>query len=139
MAGGAAGPCAQQQRPPPRTTHCFVRPLQVPALGESITDGTVSTLLKQPGEAVGEDEPILQIETDKVTIDVRAPHAGTLGQFLVSAWYPSCKQSYFLCTCCEFTPRKRECRIQQGCALVALPCGGGWGRTVCFMASSAAF
>lgn len=67
----------------------------MPALGESITDGTVSTLLKQPGEAVGEDEPILQIETDKVTIDVRAPHAGTLGQFLVSACYPSCKQSYF--------------------------------------------
>ncbi len=56
----------------------------MPALGESITDGTISVLLKQPGDAVAEDEPIMQIETDKVVIDVRAPHAGVLEQFLVS-------------------------------------------------------
>lgn len=62
--------------------------LQVPALGESITDGTIATLLKQPGDAVAEDEPILQIETDKVTIDVRAPQAGILEQFLVGGrWW----------------------------------------------------
>ncbi|GAB4823206.1 hypothetical protein N2152v2_010252 [Parachlorella kessleri] len=55
----------------------------VPALGESITDGTISTLLKQPGDSVAEDEPILQIETDKVVVDVRAPNAGVLEHYLV--------------------------------------------------------
>ena len=58
----------------------------MPALGESISDGTVSTLLKQPGDAVAEDEPILQIETDKVVVDVRAPNAGVLENYLVSGW-----------------------------------------------------
>lgn len=57
--------------------------VQVPALGESITDGTIATILKQPGDAVEEDEPILQIETDKVTIDVRSPKAGTVEAILV--------------------------------------------------------
>lgn len=57
--------------------------VKVPALGESISDGAVATLLKQPGEQVAEDEPIMQIETDKVTIDVRAPQAGVLERFLV--------------------------------------------------------
>ena len=58
--------------------------VQVPALGESITDGTIAAILKQPGDRVEEDEPILQIETDKVTIDVRAPKAGTVEAILVS-------------------------------------------------------
>ena len=57
--------------------------VQVPPLGESISDGTVAVILKQPGDAVEEDEPILQIETDKVTIDVRAPKAGIIDSILV--------------------------------------------------------
>lgn len=57
--------------------------VQVPPLGESITDGTIAAILKQPGDAVEEDEPILQIETDKVTIDVRSPKAGTVEAILV--------------------------------------------------------
>lgn len=56
----------------------------VPPLGESITDGTVATILKQVGDSVKEDEPILQIETDKVTVDVRAPKAGVVEKLLVS-------------------------------------------------------
>lgn len=56
----------------------------IPALGESITDGTVAAILKAPGDSVEEDEPIVQIETDKVTIDVRAPRAGIIDAILVS-------------------------------------------------------
>ncbi|WOL12865.1 dihydrolipoyllysine-residue succinyltransferase [Canna indica] len=48
----------------------------VPYMGESITDGTLATFLKKPGDRVEIDEPIAQIETDKVTIDVASPEAG---------------------------------------------------------------
>lgn len=58
--------------------------VQVPPLGESITDGTIASILKKPGDSVEEDEPLLQIETDKVTIDVRSPQAGTVETILVS-------------------------------------------------------
>ncbi|CAI5474756.1 unnamed protein product [Closterium sp. Yama58-4] len=50
----------------------------VPTMGESIKDGSISAVLKAAGEAVEEDEVIAQIETDKVTIDVRSPRAGIL-------------------------------------------------------------
>jgi 2-oxoglutarate dehydrogenase E2 component (dihydrolipoamide succinyltransferase) len=43
----------------------------VPAMGESITEATVATLLKQPGDVVLEDEVLAQLETDKVTIDLK--------------------------------------------------------------------
>jgi pyruvate/2-oxoglutarate dehydrogenase complex dihydrolipoamide acyltransferase (E2) component len=48
----------------------------VASMGESISEGTVAAVLKAPGDAVAADEVIAQIETDKVTIDVRAPAAG---------------------------------------------------------------
>ncbi|KAI3431810.1 hypothetical protein D9Q98_010563 [Chlorella vulgaris] len=57
--------------------------VKIPALGESISDGTVSAVLKQAGDRVEEDEAILQIETDKVTVDVRAPQAGFIEAILV--------------------------------------------------------
>ncbi|XP_006417301.2 dihydrolipoyllysine-residue succinyltransferase component of 2-oxoglutarate dehydrogenase complex 2, mitochondrial isoform X1 [Eutrema salsugineum] len=50
----------------------------VPFMGESISDGTLATFLKKPGDRVEADEPIAQIETDKVTIDVASPVAGTI-------------------------------------------------------------
>jgi len=52
-------------------------------MGDSITEGTIAAVLKQAGEAVNEDEVIAQIETDKVTVDVRAPKTGTLSTVLV--------------------------------------------------------
>ncbi|HEX3535163.1 MAG TPA: 2-oxoglutarate dehydrogenase complex dihydrolipoyllysine-residue succinyltransferase [Stellaceae bacterium] len=52
----------------------------VPALGESITEATVARWLKQPGEAVARDEPVVELETDKVTLEIPAPAAGTLGE-----------------------------------------------------------
>lgn len=54
----------------------------VPFMGESITDGTLAKFLKQPGDRVEVDEPIAQVETDKVTIDVASPEAGVLQKFV---------------------------------------------------------
>src|SRR6476661_7850138 len=57
--------------------------VQVPVLGESITEGTLAQWLKKPGEAVKADEPIASLETDKVTVEVPAPVAGVLSEQLV--------------------------------------------------------
>jgi len=56
--------------------------VKVPTLGESITEATLGAWLKQPGEAVAQDEPIASLETDKVAIEVNAPTAGTMGKQL---------------------------------------------------------
>jgi 2-oxoglutarate dehydrogenase E2 component (dihydrolipoamide succinyltransferase) len=56
----------------------------VPALGESITEGTLAQWLKKPGEAVAADEPLASLETDKVTVDVPSPVAGVLSEALVN-------------------------------------------------------
>ena len=57
--------------------------VQVPALGESITEGTLAQWLKKPGEQVAEDEPIASLETDKVTVEVPSPSNGVLTEQLV--------------------------------------------------------
>ncbi|XP_043688465.1 dihydrolipoyllysine-residue succinyltransferase component of 2-oxoglutarate dehydrogenase complex 2, mitochondrial-like isoform X2 [Telopea speciosissima] len=51
-------------------------------MGESITDGTLAKFLKNPGDIVQIDEPIAQVETDKVTIDVASPEAGVIQKFV---------------------------------------------------------
>jgi 2-oxoglutarate dehydrogenase E2 component (dihydrolipoamide succinyltransferase) len=56
----------------------------VPALGESITEGTLAQWLKKPGEAVAADEPLASLETDKVTVDVPSPIAGVLSETLAN-------------------------------------------------------
>ncbi len=53
--------------------------IRVPSLGESVTTATVARWLKKPGETVGADEPVVELETDKVSVEVNAPQAGTLG------------------------------------------------------------
>src|SRR5437868_359740 len=57
--------------------------VQVPALGESITEGTLAQWLKKPGEAVAMDEAIASLETDKVTVEVPSTVAGVLAEQLV--------------------------------------------------------
>jgi 2-oxoglutarate dehydrogenase E2 component (dihydrolipoamide succinyltransferase) len=57
--------------------------VQVPALGESITEGTLAEWLKKPGDAVKADEPIASLETDKVSVEVPSPVAGVLTEQLV--------------------------------------------------------
>ncbi len=52
--------------------------IKVPTLGESVTTATVARWMKKPGERVERDEPIVELETDKVTVEVNAPEAGTI-------------------------------------------------------------
>ncbi|MDQ4086035.1 MAG: 2-oxoglutarate dehydrogenase, E2 component, dihydrolipoamide succinyltransferase, partial [Actinomycetota bacterium] len=50
----------------------------LPALGESVTEGTITRWLKQPGDSVEVDEPLLEVSTDKVDTEIPSPAAGTL-------------------------------------------------------------
>ena len=54
--------------------------IRVPTLGESVTEATVARWLKQPGDRVERDEPVVELETDKVTLEVPAPAAGVIGE-----------------------------------------------------------
>jgi 2-oxoglutarate dehydrogenase E2 component (dihydrolipoamide succinyltransferase) len=54
--------------------------IRVPTLGESVTEATIGKWFKKAGEAVAVDEPLVELETDKVTIEVPAPAAGVLGE-----------------------------------------------------------
>jgi 2-oxoglutarate dehydrogenase E2 component (dihydrolipoamide succinyltransferase) len=56
----------------------------LPALGESVTEGTVTRWLKQPGESVAVDEPLLEVSTDKVDTEIPSPAAGTLLEIKVA-------------------------------------------------------
>ena len=56
--------------------------IRVPGLGESVTEATVGNWLKKAGDAVAVDEPLVELETDKVTIEVPAPPAGILADIL---------------------------------------------------------
>src|SRR5690606_27069356 len=57
--------------------------IRVPTLGESVTEATVGKWFKQEGDAIAVDEPIVELETDKVTIEVPAPAAGKLAEIAV--------------------------------------------------------
>ena len=59
--------------------------IKVPALGESVTEATVGKWLKNAGDAVKLDEPLVELETDKVSIEVPAPAAGVLSDIKVPA------------------------------------------------------
>ena len=59
--------------------------IRVPTLGESVTEATVGTWYKKVGDAVAADEPIVELETDKVTIEVPAPAAGVLSEIVAEA------------------------------------------------------
>lgn len=78
--------------------------VEVQSMGESISEGSIAEILKREGEAVAEDETIAQIETDKVTIDIRSPVAGMLAQLKarrlgLDAWGVVC-----ICKCHFSTP-----------------------------------
>ncbi len=57
--------------------------IRVPSLGESVAEATVARWFKQIGDTVTEDEPIVELETDKVTLEFNAPASGTLAEILV--------------------------------------------------------
>ncbi|MBV1833363.1 dihydrolipoyl dehydrogenase [Novacetimonas pomaceti] len=58
--------------------------IKVPTLGESVTTATIGKWLKQPGDTVSADDPIVELETDKVSVEVPAPQAGVLGAHKVA-------------------------------------------------------
>src|SRR5262245_35927672 len=59
--------------------------IKVPAMGESVTEATIARWLKKPGEAVKQDEPVVELETDKVSVEVPSPVAGVLEDIRVQA------------------------------------------------------
>lgn len=58
--------------------------VRVPTLGESVTEATVATWFKKPGDPVAADEMLCELETDKVTVEVPAPSAGTMGDIIAA-------------------------------------------------------
>ena len=56
--------------------------IRVPTLGESVSEATIGKWFKKPGDAIRADEPLLELETDKVTLEVNAPAAGTLAEIV---------------------------------------------------------
>src|ERR1700689_4448641 len=59
--------------------------IKVPAMGESVTEATVARWFKKEGESVARDEPLLELETDKVTVEAPAPAAGAIESISVTA------------------------------------------------------
>lgn len=57
--------------------------IKVPTLGESVTEATVGQWFKEAGEPVSADEPLVELETDKVTVEVNAPVSGTVSEIIV--------------------------------------------------------
>src|SRR6516164_7217151 len=58
--------------------------IRVPTLGESVTEATIGRWFKKAGDPVAVDEPLVELETDKVTIEVPAPSAGTLSEIIAA-------------------------------------------------------
>jgi len=83
---GAAAPAAAPTEPTPPPAAAPVAggaiDIVVPALGESVTEATVGSWYKQPGDAVSADEMLCELETDKVSVEVPAPQAGVLAEIL---------------------------------------------------------
>ena len=77
-------PAASKGDAPGALSHGPPTNIEVPQMGDSITEGAIAALLKSPGQTVEADEIIAQIETDKVTIDVRAPGPGVLDTYKVA-------------------------------------------------------
>jgi 2-oxoglutarate dehydrogenase E2 component (dihydrolipoamide succinyltransferase) len=58
--------------------------IRVPTLGESVSEATIGKWFKKPGDSVKKDEPLLELETDKVTLEVNAPEAGVLAEIVAA-------------------------------------------------------
>jgi 2-oxoglutarate dehydrogenase E2 component (dihydrolipoamide succinyltransferase) len=73
-----AGAFAHPTEDDGKVVDCIMTEIRVPTLGESITEATIGKWFKKPGDPVAVDEPLVELETDKVTIEVPAPAAGVL-------------------------------------------------------------
>jgi pyruvate dehydrogenase E2 component (dihydrolipoyllysine-residue acetyltransferase) len=74
---------SEAQASPEPATGSAGEPVKMPALGESVTEGTVTRWLKKEGDEVAVDEPLLEVSTDKVDTEIPSPVAGTLTKILV--------------------------------------------------------
>src|ERR1700754_686250 len=83
--GNGAGPALAADEPAAEADSGAVIEIEMPAMGESVSEGTILEWAKQPGDAVEEDETIVEISTDKVDAEVPAPTSGTLTEVLVDA------------------------------------------------------
>jgi 2-oxoglutarate dehydrogenase E2 component (dihydrolipoamide succinyltransferase) len=79
-AGAAPAPAAAKPAEAPKGSDAV--DVMVPTLGESVTEATVATWFKQPGDAVQQDEMLCELETDKVSVEVPAPASGTLSEIV---------------------------------------------------------
>ena len=91
-AAAAAAPAAAEAKTEAKPAEAAGKPaegggeaveIRVPALGESVTEATVAQILKKEGESVSADESIVELETDKVSVEVPAPAAGTIASLSV--------------------------------------------------------
>ena len=74
---------ARNERPFEESKH-MATTVQMPALGESVTEGTVTRWLKQEGDTVEVDEPLLEVSTDKVDTEIPSPVAGVLTKIIAN-------------------------------------------------------
>ena len=81
----SGGPDAQQQSGGQSGGSSGGTPVEMPALGESVSEGTVTRWLKSVGDTVAVDEPLLEVSTDKVDTEIPSPVAGTLLEITVEA------------------------------------------------------
>ncbi|MEU2847604.1 biotin/lipoyl-containing protein, partial [Streptomyces sp. NPDC007049] len=83
VAEAPAAPAAQPEPAAAPAGGASGTDVTLPALGESVTEGTVTRWLKEVGEEVAEDEPLLEVSTDKVDTEIPAPVAGVLLEIVV--------------------------------------------------------
>ncbi|MFT5786637.1 MAG: 2-oxoglutarate dehydrogenase E2 component (dihydrolipoamide succinyltransferase), partial [Ascidiaceihabitans sp.] len=74
----------RERRADHRRNQIMTTEVRVPTLGESVTEATVATWFKKPGDAVAVDEMLCELETDKVTVEVPSPIAGTMGDIIAA-------------------------------------------------------
>jgi biotin carboxyl carrier protein len=98
--------------------------VRVPTLGESVTEATVATWFKKPGDAVAVDEMLCELETDKVTVEVSAPAAGTLGE-IVAAEGETVGADALLATLTEGTSAAPAPKAKAASAKEAAPAASG--------------
>jgi 2-oxoglutarate dehydrogenase E2 component (dihydrolipoamide succinyltransferase) len=106
--------------------------VRVPTLGESVSEATVATWFKKPGDSVAADEMLCELETDKVTVEVPAPAAGTLGE-IVAQEGETVGVDALLATITEgaakSAPAKSSAEDRQKTAQAAPDSNGGKGNT----------
>src|SRR6478609_6448216 len=81
---GSAPPPPAVEEPPAEEAKGEAVEITMPAMGESVSEGVILEWAKQPGDAVEEDETIVEISTDKVDAEVPAPASGVMGEILAN-------------------------------------------------------